>query len=115
MKSFFKILETFDCIAEYQSQKRDREANNIVNKMQELEFVFMLNFWDEILQNFLSVSQVLENEVVNLKTCTDLYGSLADQLCTSRDEFERYEEATKEMLPVLITRQFKLANVSEGT
>ena len=26
-------------------------------------------------------------------------GSIADQLSTSRDEFERYEAATKEMLP----------------
>ena len=67
--------------------------------MQEPEFVFMLNFWDEILQIFQSVSQVLQNEDVNLKTRADLYGSLADQLCTSRDEFERYEAATKEMLP----------------
>ena len=40
-----------------------------------------------------------KNEDVNLKTCADRYGSLADQLCTSRDEFERYEAATKEMLP----------------
>ena len=28
-----------------------------------------------------------------------MYGSLADLLCTSRDEFERYVAATKEMLP----------------
>ena len=52
--SFLKILEALECVAEDQSQKGDtrREANNIANKMQELEFVFMLNFWDEILQNF---------------------------------------------------------------
>lgn len=101
LKSFLKILEALECIAEDWSQKGDtrREANNIANKMQELEFVFMLNFWDEILQNFHRVSQVLQNEEVNLQTCADLYGSLADQLCTSRDEFERYEAATMEMLP----------------
>ena len=88
--------------------------------MQELEFVFMLNFLDEILHNFYRVSQVLQNEDVNSKTCADLYGtcadlygtcadmygtcadlheSLAGQLCTSRDDFERHEAATKEMLP----------------
>ena len=59
----------------------------------------MLNFWNEILQNFHRVRHVLQNEDVNLKTCADLYGSLADQLSTSRDEFERYKAATKEMLP----------------
>ncbi len=83
-KSFLKILEALECIAEDQSQKGDtrREANNIANKMQELEFVFMLNFWDEIFQNFHRVSKVLQNEDVNLKTCSDLYESLDDQLCT---------------------------------
>ncbi len=101
LKSFLKILEALECIAEEQSQKEDtrREANNIENKMQELEFIFMLNFWDEILQNFHRVSKVLKNEDANLKTCADQYGSLADQLCTSQDEFERCEAATKEMLP----------------
>lgn len=101
LKSFFQILEALECITEDQSQKGDtrREANNIASKMQELEFVFMLNFWGEILQNFHRVSKVLQNEDVNLKTCADLYESLADQLCTSRDEFQRYEAATKEMLP----------------
>ena len=28
-----------------------------------------------------------------------MYVSLADQLCTSRDEFEKYEKDAKEMLP----------------
>ncbi len=83
-KSFLKILEALECIAEDQSQKGDtrREANNISNKMQELEFVFMLNFWDDILQNFHRVSKVLQNEDMNLKTCAALYGSLTDKLCT---------------------------------
>ena len=46
LKSFLKILEALDRIAEEQSQKVDarREANNIGNKTQELEFVFMLIF-----------------------------------------------------------------------
>ena len=51
------------------------------------------------MQNFPRVSQVPPNEDVNLKTCAYLYESLANQLCTSQDEFERYEAATKEMLP----------------
>ena len=36
---------------------------------------------------------------MNLKTCADLYVSVADQLCISGDEFERYQGAAKEMLP----------------
>ena len=60
LKYFLKILETLDCIAKDQSQKGDsrREANNIANMMQELEFLFMLNFWNEFLKNFHNVSQV---------------------------------------------------------
>ena len=56
----------------------------------------MLNLLNEILQNF---HRVLQNENVNLKACADVYGSFAEQVCTSRDKFERYEAATKEMLP----------------
>ncbi len=72
LKSFLKILEALECTAEDQSQKGDtrREAN----KMQALEFVFMLNFWDEIFQNFHRVSKVLQNEDVNLKnTCRSIW------------------------------------------
>ena len=57
--------------------------------MQELEFVFKLDFFNEILQNFHRTNKVLQNEDVNLKTCANLYVSLSDQLCTSRDEFEK--------------------------
>ncbi|KAK2150609.1 hypothetical protein LSH36_399g07013 [Paralvinella palmiformis] len=50
-------------------------------------------------QIFHGVSKVLQNEDANLKACADLYVSLADQLCTSREEFEKYEKREKEMLP----------------
>ena len=42
-KSFLKIFEVLEYIGEDQSQKGDarREANNIADKMQELEFIFM--------------------------------------------------------------------------
>ena len=51
------------------------------------------------MQNFQRVSQALQSEDVDLQTCADLYASLGDQLYISRDEFERYEAAAKEMLP----------------
>ena len=56
----------------------------------------MLNFCNEILQNFHRINQVLQNNDVNLK---HLCGPLTDKLCTSRVEFEIYEAVTKEMLP----------------
>ena len=41
LKSFLKILEALDCVAEDQSREGDtrREANNMANKMQEQEFL----------------------------------------------------------------------------
>ena len=100
LKSFLEILQALDCVSEDQSQKGDsgREANIIFDKMQELEFVFMLHFWNDILQNFRRVSKVLQNEDANIKTCSTLYLSLADQLSISRGQFEKYEVLAKEIL-----------------
>ena len=56
--------------------------------MQELEFTFMLIFWEGILQHFHMVCQVLQNEQMNLKSCADLYSSLADYLHASRNDFD---------------------------
>ncbi|XP_065683426.1 uncharacterized protein LOC136096172 [Hydra vulgaris] len=101
LKSHPQILKALECIQEDQSQKRDtrREAENIVKKMQELEFAFMLDFWKEVLQHFHRVSQALQKEHVNLKMCADLYSSLVDHLHKSRNEIERFEEAAKIMIP----------------
>ena len=67
--------------------------------MQELEFTFMFIFFEEILQYFHRVHQVLQNEHVNLKSCADMYSSLADYLHASRNDFKRFEEAAKEIIP----------------
>lgn len=79
LKFILKILESLECIAEDQSLKGDagREASNIAYWMQQLEFVFMLNFW--ILHNFHRVNQVLQNNDVNLKKtiCAALHWCLA--------------------------------------
>ncbi|XP_065664785.1 zinc finger MYM-type protein 1-like [Hydra vulgaris] len=101
LKSHPQILKSLECIQEDQTQKGDTrgEAENFAKKMQELEFAFMLVFWKEILQHFHRVSQALQKEHVNLKTCADLYTSLADHLHKSRNEFERFEEAAKIMTP----------------
>ncbi|KAF2881303.1 hypothetical protein ILUMI_24870 [Ignelater luminosus] len=70
-----------------------------LTKMQEFEYVFMLNMWNEILQNFHRTSQALQNENVNLKTCADLYESLSDYLHNIRADFDRFEKMSKDILP----------------
>ena len=61
LKYIFNILEAVEGIAEDQSEtgQTRREAKNIVNKMLELEYIFMLIFWDEIWVNVRRESGVL--------------------------------------------------------
>lgn len=59
----------------------------------------MLILQNEILQKFHRAGQVLQTEDMSLKTCTDLYRFLPDQLHILRDESERSEVLTKEILP----------------
>uniref|UniRef100_A0A8C3HPZ8 Uncharacterized protein n=1 Tax=Chrysemys picta bellii TaxID=8478 RepID=A0A8C3HPZ8_CHRPI len=101
LESYSKIVDALESIAEDQSQRGEtiREAENIANKMQELEFVFMLTMWNEILQHFCHTSQALQEKELDLKTCADLCQSLADHLHTLRNDFERFEDISKDILP----------------
>ena len=103
-----------ECLAEDQSLKGDtrRQADNIANKMQEHEFVFLLIMWDEILQKFHRSTQVLQNEVMNLRVCADVYVSLADQLHILKDDFERIETAAKEILPDVEYKVKRIKNLN---
>ena len=78
-------METFGYLQEDYPQKGDtkREEENMANKMQELEFAFMLIILEEILQYFHRVSQVLQN----------------DCLHASRNEHKTIEEAANEIIP----------------
>ena len=95
--SYPQIIEALEYLQEDNSQKGNtrRDAENIANKTQELEFSFMLIFFVKFLQHFLRVSQALRNEHVIFTSCADLYSSLADYLHASRNEFKRFEEAAK--------------------
>ena len=80
LKSYPQTTEALEYLQEDYSQKGDtrREAENIANEMQELEFAFMPTLWEEIWQDSHRVSQTPQNEHVNLKSCADLYSSLSD-------------------------------------
>ncbi|XP_065650711.1 uncharacterized protein LOC136078824 [Hydra vulgaris] len=65
---------------------------------------------EEILQHFHRVSQALQKQHVNLKTCADLYSSLADHLHKSRNEFERFKEGAKVMAPGVDYKSFFTRN-----
>ena len=81
--------------------------------MYDLEFVLMINFRTEILQNFHRISQHLQSEDINLQKCADLYGSLSDDLSVSRNEFDKYEAFAREILPDVIIKQLRIENAYE--
>ena len=85
LKSYHQSIKALEYLLEDYSQNGDtrRDAENTSNKMQELESAFMLIFLKNILQHFHMVSQALQDEHVNLKSCVDLYFSLADYLHSS--------------------------------
>ncbi|XP_076320975.1 uncharacterized protein LOC143230752 isoform X1 [Tachypleus tridentatus] len=85
LKFFVKILEALECLVEEQSQKGDKRYKSYN--------LFLCGM--RVCKSF--IKQILQNEDVNLKTRADLYGSLADQLPTLEDYFERFE--AKVILP----------------
>lgn len=74
IKSYNKLLDTLNDISEDNTLKGDarREAGDLLNKMNKLEFALMLVIWNDILQSFQKVSKVLQSEDVTLLTCANL-------------------------------------------
>ncbi|GBP77371.1 Zinc finger MYM-type protein 1 [Eumeta japonica] len=68
-QTYNKIIDALDVISVDDMQKGEtrREAANLSNKLQELEFVLMLVMWDEILQTFRKVSKKLRCEFDSLE------------------------------------------------
>ena len=54
---------------------------------------------NDMLQHFHMVSQAPQNEHVYLKSCADLFSSFADYLLADRNEFKRFDEAAKGIIP----------------
>ena len=46
-------------------------ANNLLDKMEEFEFVFMLHFWNRILRHFSRVNKILQSPNILLSSCAD--------------------------------------------
>jgi hypothetical protein len=67
--------------------------------MQEVEFAFMLELWNEILQRFRMTSKALQDEKIALSTCSNLFESLEKYLEEVRNKFDYYETKAKEKLP----------------
>lgn len=75
------------------------QAINILNKMEEFEFMVMLYLWSYLLDEFHKTSQSLQDPRISLDVCRKLYASLSDFVKGSRDLFDRFEEQAKNKLP----------------
>ncbi|GBP98394.1 Zinc finger MYM-type protein 1 [Eumeta japonica] len=101
LQSYPKILDALDEIAEDTNQKGETrlESQNISNKMQDFEFIFMLTLWNDILQVFHRTSKGLQEEGLDLKTCSNLYHSLSCHLVEMRNQFEKFEGEARKIFP----------------
>ena len=89
-------------------------ANNIFQKMEKLEFVFMLHFWTSVLGRFHKVSKAIQKSELTLSTCVQLYNSLLDFLREIRDRFDEFDQQAKATLPDIdykaVSRRQKIAS-----
>ena len=83
------LLDGYDAIAdalehlhddEHEKGHTRRVARDLKNKMEEFEFVFMLELWNDILKRFCQTSKSLQDPKVSLGTCSKLYISLTEYL-----------------------------------
>ena len=83
------------------SEKGDTRlhANNLLQKMEKLEFVFMLHFWTRVLGRFHRVSKVLQKSELLLSTCAELQSSLVDFLSEIRNEFDKFDQQARAIFP----------------
>ena len=98
LKSYSAITNALSHLHSDASEKGDTRlrANNF---LQIMEFVFMLHFWSRVLGRFYKVSKALQKSELLLSTCAELYTSLVDFLSEVRDEFDKFDQQARAILP----------------
>ena len=97
LESYSAITNALSHLHSYVSKMGDTRlyANNLLQKMEKLEFVFMLHFWTRVLGRFHRVSKALQKSELLLSICAELYSSLVDFLSKLRDEFDEFDQQAK--------------------
>jgi hypothetical protein len=95
------ITDALESLHDDDTEKGDtrREAGIINDKMQEFEFVLMLEFWNDVLTRFQQTSKTLQESQVAISTCATLYTSLVGYLNEVREKYNEFERRAKERLP----------------
>ena len=100
-ETYSHIVEALRHIHNDDTEKGDtkRQAQDVLQKMDELEFVFMLPLWTALLKQFHKVSNTLLSTQILLTTCTNLYSSLLQFVSGWRENFDEIEKHAKAVLP----------------
>ena len=95
------IIDALQNLSEDKQQKGEtrREAENIAEKMQELEFAFLLELWNDILERWQMTSKGLQDGKISIAVCGSLLETLATFVEDLKDKFDTYEAKAKEKLP----------------
>jgi hypothetical protein len=81
-------------------------------KMEELKFVFMLELWNRLLNQFHKNSKSTQDSRTPLSTCAKLFKALLHFLGETRKTFDDIEYTAKEKLPNV---DYKIANTRKIT
>ncbi|KAL4085418.1 hypothetical protein QTP88_027277 [Uroleucon formosanum] len=73
-----------------QKQETRNEASSILNKLDSLDFAFMICLWTPILKCFNATSVTLQSTNIDLSTVTKLYESLESYIKNIRNNFDYY-------------------------
>ena len=100
-ENFAYITEALTHIYDDNNEKGDTrlQARNLLQKLEELKFVFILHFWTGLLQQFHTVSTALQSAEISLTTCANLYSALEQFSSTERKIFDEIEKKAKTTLP----------------
>ncbi|KAL4143365.1 hypothetical protein QTP88_005703 [Uroleucon formosanum] len=96
---YAQVLSALNTICDDEGQKKDtrHEARSIKNKIESLNFCFMICMWTPILQRFNATSISLQSIDIDLATVVTLYDSLEKYVEDIRERFDVYLEQAKTM------------------
>lgn len=75
-----------------------RETDILHEKIEEIQFVFMFEIWNYLLNQFHKTSKALQDAQMALRTCSKLYTSLLHFLKEPRESFDETDHKAKENL-----------------
>ena len=100
-ETYSHIVEALSHIHNDDTKKGDtrRQSQDLLQKMDEFEFAFMLHLWTALLKQFHKVSSALQSTHILLTICTNPYSSLLQFVSGLRENFDETEKQAKAVLP----------------